>query len=72
MQNCEDSVPAIAIHLKANYQEPTKRFQSSAKPKTQSLGKKLFLPLEKTDTKLRTKLPCVCFGNVSVIGSQVK
>lgn len=40
MQNCEDSVPTTAIHLKAKYQEPTKCFQSSAKPKTHSLEEK--------------------------------
>lgn len=37
MQSCEGSVPTIAIHLKAKHQEPTKCFQSSAKPKFRSL-----------------------------------
>lgn len=37
MQSCEGSVPTTAIYLKAKHQEPTKCFQSSAKPKIHSL-----------------------------------
>ena len=64
---CEGSVPTTAVHREAKHQEPTKRLPSSAKPKCRP-WKTPFLPLEKTDTKTRTKPPCVCFGSGLVTG----